>query len=247
MKILKYALMGVVLSLAYQASASEKSDEKQGIECMPAKDFVKVLSKIDKLKPEKKDTVSMVTTMKLTVLDGGVLPEHVFFRYKGAQVPFHLDTDGFVTDIAKVAKYDKRGELCMQDKTRLDKDDDEDGLNLDVDMDLYYHNKSGVHTLAELEDGLADGRAHIKKIVPGPIALIIPKFKYFSVESPEIDKIKVEAMNGEKALGDIALEKAEGMHVFPMQALIAKGADRVRITGAPYRLSPMPSPEDLKE
>ena len=247
MKLTNLISVVMVLAIASPVFAGEKEDAAVGIECMPAKDFVKILSKMENLKPEKKDTVSMVPFMKFEVLDGGVLPERVFFRYEGQETPFHLAANGEVTDFPQIAKMPKKGEMCMQDKTRIGKSDDENGLELNIEMDIFYHNRSGRHSVAELEDGLKDGRSHIKKMVPGPLSFVIPKFKYLMLQSDNVDKIKVEAMRGGQVKKQIALEPFEDTYGFAMETVRRLGADSIKISGAEYRLAPTPTPEDMKE
>jgi len=237
---------GALLLTTGTAYASEASDKAAGIVCMEAGDFVKILGKLDKLKPGQTDTVGMTPVMRFTALDGGALPSRVYYRYKGKETPFHMNGDGIVTNFTDIKTMHKKGDMCMQDKTRLDKAEDEDGMNLSIDMDLSYHNSSGVFTLPELGDGLKDGRAHIKKIVPGPVSLLIPKFTHFSIEAKDETPVKISAYKGDTMLNGLTVLDFEGAQIVEYKQLKALGADSLHLSGGPYIMSPTPSPDELK-
>ena len=240
------SICAALLFMPGAAFASEASDKAAGIACIEAGDFVKILGKLDKLKPKQIDTVGMSPIMQLKAIDGGALPSRVYHRYNGAETPFHLDADGYVTDFTNIKTMHKKGDMCMEDKTRIGADDDEDRLSLNIDMDLSFHNTSGVYTMAELKDGLKDGRAHIKKIVPGPVSLIIPKFTHLSIETADDVSVDIAAYKEGAALSGLTVLNLEGTQIVSYKQLKTLGADSLRITGGAYTMGPMPSPDDVK-
>ena len=248
MKITTATMMSLLAAsmLGNLAFANEVEDKAAGIECMPAKEFVKLLRKLDKLDASKKDTVGMTPVMSFEATDGGALPSRVFFRHGGAETPFHINADGLVPDFTNVKNMDKKGEMCLQDKTRIGIPEDENGLELEIEMDLLYHNKTGVYSMAELEDGLKDGRSHIKKIVPAPVRLLIPKFKYLVIDADEGVDLTISAMKNGAQIPDLDVIKVEGQRAIEFAQLQRLGADSLKITGGEFTLGPAPSPDDMK-
>ena len=234
-------------------SASEAQDMAAGIKCLPAKKIIKMTRKFDKLKPEKRDTVTTVPEMKLTAKGAGKLPERVYFRTGAAEEAFNMDTDGWVTDFERIGTMDKNGELCMQGKHFANKKDEEAGINLSIDFDVLFKNTSGTHTMAELVDGAKDGKSHYKKMFPGPMALMVPKMTHLGVVylvedaalaslSPQISATK----NGEKITGLLA-ENFGDMYVVGLEDLQNLGADGLKIEGEKYQLLPIPSIQKMKD
>ena len=246
MKFITATLIGLMV-ISAPAYANEAEDKAEGIDCMPAKDFVKLLRKLDKLDASKKDTVGMEPVMMFEAADGGALPSRVFFRHKGAETPFQINDDGLVPDFTKVKNMDKKGEMCMEDKTRIGVPEDENGLELDIEMDLIYHNKTGVYSMAELADGLKDGRSHIKKIVPAPIRLLIPKFTYLEIIAEEGVDLDISAMKNGAPISGLDVINVEGSRAIEFAQLERLGADSLKITGGAFTLGPTPSPDDMKD
>ncbi len=242
------AILANALSVSSYAADTQKDerDKAAGIECMPAKDFVKILGKLDSLKPERKDSVGMSPEMSFTVNDGGVLPERVFFRYEGKETLFTLEQNGHVSDFTRIKTMNKKGEMCLQDTSRIGISEEENGLELNIDMDLAYHNTSGTHRLDELKDGLKDGRSHIKKLVPTPLRLLIPKFSYLQVETNKGKDVNIVAYKDGRTLSGLTITEMDGAKLVEYAQLESLGADSLKITGAPYTLGPTPSPKDIK-
>ncbi len=253
MRKFKYGFMGIVLLanvFSTQSYASE-NDMAVGIDCMPAKDFVKILGKLSSLNDDRTDSVSMIPKMWFVVKDGGALPGRVFFRHAEEEVPFHLNENGVVTDFLRVKDMHKDGEMCLEDKTRIGKDeekgeDDEGDLALNIDMNLAYHNTSGTHSLAELKDGLDDGRAHIKKIAPAMVSFMIPKFTHLSVSTNDGQIANISAFKDGVDIPGLDVTLFEGMQIVEFSQLKELGADGLHITGAKYTLGPTPAPKDRR-
>ena len=224
-----------------------EADEALGIDCMPAKGFVKLLGKLSTLKADKTDSVSMVPEMKFVINDGGAMPSRVFFRRESFQLPFTLNDQGVVTDFIIIKDMHKDGEMCLQDKTRIGTPEDSDGLELHIDMELSFHNISGVHSLAELKDGLDDGRAHIKKIVPAMMRFMIPKFTHLGVSTEKGKPRLIRAYNNDGEVPGLNISVIENMQMIEYAQLKSLGADSLHITGGPYTLGPTPNPKDMKE
>ena len=253
---MKSIFMSIAFSAAFVSSvaiAREAEDLAAGIKCIPAKEIIKLTRKFNKLKPEKRDTVSVVPEMKLTAIGERKLPERVYFRTGAVEEAFNMDADGWVTDFARIANMDKKGELCMQGKHFAGIDDEEAGINLSVDFDVLFKNASGTHTLAKLLDGAKDGKSHYKKMFPGPMAIMVPKMTHVGVVylaedaalaslSPQIFATK----GGEKLTG-LLVENFGDMFVVGLEDLQTLGADGLKVAGGKYQLLPIPSIEKMKK
>ncbi len=251
MSVMSVALMP---NLAYGADEGDMAakDLAAGIKCMPAKKIIKMTRKFDKLKPEKRDTVGVVPEMKLSTTGGGTLPERVYFRTGTAEEAFNMDADGWVTDFERIGTMDKKGELCMQGKQFIGKQDKDAGINLSIDFDILFKNTSGTHTVAELQDGAKDGKSHYKKMFPGPMALMVPKMTHvgvvYLVEDAAFASLspQIFATNDGEKLSGLLVENFGGMFVIGLEDLQNLGADGLKIEGEKYELTPIPSIEKMK-
>ena len=238
--------------IAFSATATEAEDLAAGIKCIEAKQIVKMSRKFDKLKPEKKDTVSTVPSMQITALEGASLPERVYFRHGTTETFFNMDKDGWIVDFDRIGSMDKKGELCMQGAQFAGKKDEEFGINLSIDFDVVFKNTSGTHTLAELLDGAKDGKSHYKKMFPGPMALMVPKMTHVGVVYLDEDAAlasfapQIFATKGGEKIKGLLVENFGDMFVVGLEELQNLGADGLKIEDKKYQLTPIPSIEKMK-
>jgi len=235
------------------AFASETEDVAAGIKCIPAKKIIKLMRKFDGMKPEKKDTVSVIPKMQLIANEGATLPDRVYVREGTTEHRFNMDEDGVVTDFARIGSLSKKGVLCMQGQQFIGKTDNEFGINLSMAFDVKFKNTSGTHSMAELIDGTKDGKSHFKKMFPGPMALMVPKMTHVGVVylveddagaslAPQIYATK----DGAKIPG-LLVKNFGGMLVVGLEDLQNLGADGLKIEGGAYELTPIPSIEKMKK
>ena len=250
-KIVLISAILLAVCLTNAAHASEAEDLAAGIQCMPAKDIVKIVRKFDRIKPEKKDSVMAVPTMQLSAEEGGELPERVYFRTGTAEVDFHMDKDGNVTDFARIGSMSKKGEMCMYGKQFINVKEDDTDIDVSIDFDVIYKNMSGLHSLAELRDGLKDGKSHIKKMVPGPFKLLIPKFTHLAIEHKVESKtqkpLQIAATKAGQEVPGLKVEPFEGAFIVRVEDLAEIGADGLKVSGGAYKITPIPSIEKMKE
>lgn len=261
--MIKFILTGTAICtalLASSATASEAEDMAVGIKCLPAKKIVKLVRKFDGMKPEKKDTVRAFPEMQLSASEGGALPERIYFRDGTSEHKFNMDEDGIVTDFARIGTMNKKGELCMQGQQFIGTENGASGINLSMDFDIRFKNTSGEHTMAELIDGTKDGKAHYKKIVPGPMAIMVPKLAHVGVTysgdaeitltgitQAEITKPEIYAVKSGSKIDGLLVEKFGDMFVISIENLQDLGADALKIEGGEYTLNPIPSIEKMKK
>jgi len=223
------------MTLTTTAFASEAEDLAAGVKCKPAKDIIKAITKMNSLKPDQTDTVAASPKMKITPEDGNNLPNRLYVRYGEKETDLPISDDGRVVGMNVVAGLNKKSEFCVQDPMLVNAKDGEMSLNASMDFDISFKNKSGTHEIAEIRDGLDDGRAHIKKLVPAPFRAMIPKFDHVLIEyldeSGEAKDIapQISAYRGEQRLDGLILERLENMHFVKIDQLEEIGGDRLRI------------------
>ena len=126
-------------------------------------------------------------------------------------------------------------------------------MAVNMEFHIEYKNKSGTHSLAELQDGLKDGRDHVKKIVPAPVRLIMPKFTHVVIgyDAEDDDKIhtapQIIALQGDVKLEGLVVESLERAHYVSIKHLEEIRADNLGVYGGKYRMEPTPGPEKMKK
>jgi len=251
--MMKFILLGTTLCTAFlsgNAFASEVKDMAAGIKCLPANKIIKLASKFDSMKPEKKNTVSVTPEMQLTASEGTTLPERVYFRAGTSEHKFNMDKDGVVTDFARIGTMNKKGELCMQGQQFIGKAEGESGMNLSISFDIRFKNSSGSHSLAQLIDGAKDGKSYYKKMFPGPMSIMVPKMTHVGItylDNLETAKPNIYAAKAGNKIDDLLVEQLSSMYVVSIKDLKNLGADTLKIDGGKYQLTPIPSIEKMKK
>lgn len=245
----------VVLTLLASSVAYADDDVSQasGIKCKPAKDLIKVITKMSSMKSSQTDTVAAFPNMRISAAEGYELPKRLFVRAGSTETDLPIDKNGRVSGLEVLKGLDKSSDFCVQDKTLTGATEGEKTMSMSMDFDISYKNKSGRHEIAELRDGLKDGRAHIKKLVPAPVRLMIPKFDHVLIEyldenGETIDVApQIAAYKGDEKVDGLTLERLENMHFVKIDQLQEIGADSLRIEGGTYKMDPSPSLEKIKD
>jgi len=251
MKLIPVLAISMIFSST--AFADEATDKENGHFCHEAKDLVKMMTKIASMKPEQTDTVHGNPTMKIDVKDDLPMPKRMFFRHEGVETPFSLSPEGDVTDLKKIAGLDKDGEMCLE----FDKNSYGEGklgkFGIGMNFHIEYKNKTGTHTISELRDGLDDGRAHVKKLVPGPVRMLIPKFTHVKIAytADKTDPIhqtpQIVALQGDVKVDGLDTEKMFDSFYVDIDQLEELQADRLGIYGGEYRMEPSASPKKMRK
>ena len=249
----RLTILATALIASSTAFADDTADQAAEIKCKPAKDLIKVITKMNSLKPEQTDTVSASPNMKILPEEGRALPERLFIRLASNETELPIAPDGRVGGLQSLSGLDKKSDFCVKDKSLIGMPDGEKSMGLSLDFDVSYKNKSGTHEIAEIRDGLGDGRAHIKKLVPAPVRMMIPKFDHVLIEyidetGETIDKEpQISAVQGDVKVDGLIIERLENMHFVNIDQLEELGADRLQIDGGPYKMDPSPSLEKVKK
>lgn len=254
MKSLTLFVSALLVSVsASPALASDADDLAAGIKCKPAKELIKFITKMTTMKPEQTDTVAAFPKVQLIPAEGRALPQRLFIRAAKNETALPLAEDGRVSGLAALSGLDKNSEFCVEDKILIGVPEDEKTLGLNLEFDISYKNHSGSHEIAELRDGLEDGRAHIKKLVPGPFRMMIPKFDHVLIEYLDVNgesiakEPQITAIQGDVKIDGLMVERLGNMHFVNVDQLEEIGADRLQIDGGPYKMDPSPSLEKIKK
>ena len=246
MKMRAFIFAGLMMSAPAIADDKEKAPElRERINCFPAKGITKMVQKFRKLDADKRDTVDMIFAAKFTAKDGGVLPERIFVRDAGMEQNFTLDADGSVPDFAKIGDASETAELCSEDPSREGTPRGE-GLNFNVSSDVHFLESTGYHDVASIKDGLKDGKSHYKKMVPGPMRMLVPKLSYVMIEyEAEKTTPRFTAMKGQTPVAGLEHVTFCENAMVNIKDLEALGADGLKVMGGAYNLTPVPGVKAL--
>lgn len=243
-------LAGLLLAApAYGQDKSEEEAETRPAQmCFPAKGIIKHYRKFDKLDADKKDTVSVKPEARFEIHETGhEYPQRFFIKDGDVETDLPIEADGRVPEFGKLFAASKDAEMCFFDPERAGLLKKEDTVSFSIGMDITFNQASGYHSLAELKDGLKDGKSHYKKMV-GAMSFMVPKLTHV-ILSYEVDDVPVQitAMKDGAAIEGLTSEPFSGTHVIEVAAIEALGADGLKISGGAYTLEPGASIEKMKK
>ena len=252
MKQVKYAwALPVVtalmaLSVSQTAYAEDTGERLEADYCGSAAGIVEMVAKFDSLKPDKRDTVVARLNVNLILGESEPMPDSIELRDGETVLPLKFDETnrsiGFIDQIRQVTETAK---LCITDPARAGRTRQERGFELNTSMSVQFKDTPGTHSLAQLEDGLKDGRSHYKKLA-GAMGFMVPKFDYIAVRSADgANPPRVWATTKGLNVGEPAFELYDGARLIALETLMALGADGVRIEDPNYRMSPSPDAKTI--
>ena len=232
------------------AQSSDKTPElREETRCFPAKSIRNIYSRFDDLKASQRDTVDVFFQPQFIIQDEGALPDRLYLKHEAIETDLSMDEEGNLPGLAaKVKASHETAELCSQDKARAGAPVDEPGAGLSLGMNIRYINESGVYDMGEIEDGLKDGKSFYKKMVGGPMAILVPKMTHVVISyedeslAPQIQAYKADAQ-----IEGFEIEPFDGAHVIAVKDLKKLGATQLKISGGEHSLSPAPSIKTMKK
>ena len=95
--------------------------------------------------------------------------------------------------------------------------------------------------MAEISDGVKDGKSHYKKHLGGSAALFVPKMTHIAItyQVPDVTPNVSAIIDGETT--PVTPEPYGDMWVIDVDALEDSEVETIRIEGGPYELYPVPS------
>jgi len=246
MKYMMVLFMGMLLSAPAFAEDKDNDELRELVSCFPAKGITKFVSKFQKIETDKRDTVDMLIAAKFKVNDDGAMPSRVFTRDQGQEADFTIDAEGNVPDFLNIGTASEAVELCIEDPTRVGTPKGGNSMNFSIDNDVHFLTNSGYHDLATLKDGLKDGKTHYKKMVPGPMRMLVPTLKYVMIEYDiEDTPPQFSAMKGETPIEGLEHVTFCELAMIKVKDLEALGADGLKVMGGSYKLTPVPGVKTL--
>jgi len=245
------AVISIIMS-APLALADDKDNPpklREEIRCFPAKDIKNFVMRFDSLKASQRDSVDAVFNPNFEIFDEGAFPDRFFLQHNDVQTDVLIEDDGLVPSFIDMLKAaDDEGEMCIQDKARAGTPADSRGATFNMSLNIRYLNQSGVYDMDMLADGLKDGKSFYKKMVGGPMALLVPKMTHLvvSYEDEEVTP-QIEAFNGDDRIDGLVTEPFDGAHVVTFKDLKKLGVTEIRISGGDHFISPTPSIETMKK
>ncbi len=243
---MKTKLIGaaLILSLAPLVSAEEAAAPGAAEKCFSADTLVKHVKKMSSLKPKRMDTLH-------SVMDAGWVRRHgddpypkVWTRADGVDTPLSVDDKGIIPDFsARLSSLSKGAELCAPES----QDQDNPNFEMSIGTAILFQNETGPFSIAELQDGVGDGKSFYKKMMPGPMALLVPKMTHVSVQyEDKMLPLNVRFTQAGAAVDAPPYEMSGSVFVFSLEDIEASGADMMHVDGGPFRLTPTPSIEKMK-
>ena len=203
----------------------------------------------EEIDSDRRDVVDILPAMRMEPTDGLPLPERLFLKTASGEVDFPLGADGVVEgDVVRAVHAAGGGMLCSTDPARAGTSKEAYGVNVVMGMLPQVVERTGTHSLEQLEEGADDGRKFFKKMAPGIVSFMVPKLDHYAVSHPTDDSTQlptVRAFRGEDDLGPVPMEPFDVSQLMSLEALEDMGADRIVVTG-PYRLFPMPDAKTVR-
>ena len=241
----------LLLSLLLLAPAAHAADLREETECFAFGKIMKALDKLESVDPEYRDVVDTRPVARIARTEDDVPPpERLFFRHGDTEHDIAFPEAGEIPELLEVGyKLGKKSEVCLTDPHFAGTPKDKQGRMVSIGMLPEYTALDGSHTLAELREGLTDGRVFYKKLAPAIVSFMVPDLTHVAVSHPLDDKHNlptVEAFRGAESLGEVEMEPFTVSQLLDLETLEAMGADRIEVRGD-YRLFPMPDAETVRK
>jgi len=209
--------------------------------CFPVTKVQKVYSKFDKLKPEHLDTLE--TRLTASFVDPSIgLDKMVLFSKIGSK-----RDDFTVTEGGKILEFQSKTQSLPETAEICGLSNADNKIGLGMGTDVVFKNKSGRFSIAELKDGIKDGKAHYKVMLPGPMAMFVPKMTHVMVAYDPIETPSdIRAVVDGQTVTNLPIEVFGGAHVISVAALEEMGVESLYVHGSNFELSPVPSIKKMK-
>ena len=231
---MKHALLIPIFATLITGGLAYAQDDANPESCFPlerAADTVKAAS----LKPKRRDTIDSFLQAQFAEVEKRSLPMQLYIKHGDTREDFVVNESGAVEAFhTKVFAAPKEASICG-----LAREDGKIGIGMSTSV--RFKNSSGTHTMAEILDGVKDGKSHYKKSVGGAAAIFVPKMTHIAItyQVPDATPNVSAVINGETT--PVALEAYGDMWVIDVDALEDSEAETISIAGGPYELYPVPS------
>ncbi len=247
MNIIRFIAAITVTSAMACTTAAAQSDLRGETFCFPAKKVPKLVKKLSKVDESRRDVVDVGLMPKFLIKDGGVWPEKFFIRTKSKDIDIPVKKpSGETPTFLEIAKKHPYGDVCIKDKTRAALPATDEGLYFEMGLSPLFHNTSGEHDLDELREGTKDGKKFYKKMIPGPLSVVLPDTKYLAVRYDDFrGEAEIYARVEDREI-KLTPETLKDKHIVALDTLENMKANALIIKGGPYQLQPTVSAALMK-
>jgi len=195
-----------------------------------------------------RDVVDVKINPKFIIKDGGVWPERFFLRMDSQEIDIPVEKpSGLTPSFIKQAFAYPESDVCVADQSRAQKAEYDEGLYFEMGLSPLFHNRSGRHDMAELQEGTKDGKSFYKKMIPAPARMFMPDTDYLAVKYDDLRRqgAQIFALVDEAEV-PVRAELYKEMHVIAYDALEDMKASALIIKGGEYSLQPTVSVKTMK-
>ncbi|WP_409433376.1 hypothetical protein ACJ3XI_02415 [Litorimonas sp. RW-G-Af-16] len=217
--------------------------------CFPAKDVPKIIDALADVDMDRRDVVDVSVEPRFLIKDEGTWPDRFFIRTETAEIDVPIQKpSGQTPAFIDAARAHKDGDICVADKARADRPKYDEGLYFEMGLSPHFHNRSGEHALAELEEGAKDGKKFYKKMIPAAVRLFMPDTDYLAVQYSDFrtNDAQVFAKVGDQEV-PLQTELYKDLHVVSLDTLEDMDASALIIKGGSYRLLPTVSVKTMRK
>jgi len=241
--------------LLLSAPIGYADDEEEAVElrketsCFPAEGIADFMKRFDELDASRTDTVHAVFEANISIRDEGGFPDRFYLKSGDEENTLSFDDEGIVQDFTPLIKAAPDGtEICMQDKARAGTSGDQPGVTFNLPVSIRMKNQSGTYDIAELQDGLKDGKAFYKKMVGGAMALLVPKMTHVVIAyEDEATPLDFTVFKGDEPIAAPESEAFNGGHVIRFKDLKKAGVTTLKVGGGAHTINPAPSVKTMKK
>lgn len=247
MRLHRPIILACLLSLSGFGAAHAETKLRGEVYCFPAKDVPKIVERISEVDASRRDVVDVALMPKFLIKDGGTWPERFFIRTDSLEIDVPIEKpSGFTPSFLDTAMAHSEGDICVADKARANRPENDEGLYFEMGLSPLFHNNSGRHEVAELKEGAKDGKKFYKKMIPAAVRMFMPDTKYLAVRYDDFrltSQIFVQ-VDGE----DVAVEPElfKDMHVISLDDLEDMDATALLVKGGAYQIQPTVSVKAMK-
>jgi len=242
----KFLIASLVLFSVGPASASDP-ETRQLIECAPGQSFVQLSEAIGSLDGDSLDTISTQPSFMLLPNDKGELPKRVFVRGSDkVETDLDYSAKGEVTDFLASFERTPGAQLCVEDPIREGRPKTENAYAFSMTFNMNFLNKSGTYSMAEIKDGLKDGKTALNKLTGGADSPLGSSLNFLFVKyKDETITPQFSAQKDGKDLGEVAYVSFGDGYLVDYKVLKKMGADTFVIKGGKHTLSPSLNPKRM--
>lgn len=230
-------------------SVEARKSQLRGITfCFPAKSVPKIVDEIAQVKDKYRNIVDVKIDPKFIIKDGGAWPEKFYLAREGMTVtdmPFSKE-DGRVPSFMSEVRAAPDTDICIDDPARADRPANDEGLYFEMGLSPFFENRSGKHSMAELNEGTKDGKKFYKKMLPDAFAFLMPSTNYLAVKYDVVGTpLQAFALIDGKEV-PVSSERHKDFDVIDCEELQGLNATALIIRGGSYQLQPVPSPSVMR-